>query len=249
MSHITRTVFPVRQLLACFVMLLSAALPLHAWAVDTDSDTLPNDWEMANGRDPNVADYAINTGCIKDENGGVCTPSTNTAPVTIDYTTGSNPCPFTNSYRTELVPSPTGVNKRYTTSVYTVFSLGGGRYGCTGPTVTTTTTSLAVAELLVQFLVNGKDFCFLDSKGHHCYTYAGGTWTVSTSSMLIDSDHDGVYRPSDIDDLNALSDSDNDGIPDYIDADPLNAAVNTEKVLPVNDNYRGSNISEQNAVQ
>jgi len=30
-----------------------------SFAVDTDRDTLPDDWEIANGRDPLVADYIV----------------------------------------------------------------------------------------------------------------------------------------------------------------------------------------------
>jgi uncharacterized delta-60 repeat protein len=39
-------------------------------------------------------------------------------------------------------------------------------------------------------------------------------------------------------------DDDNDGVPDYIDADPLNDAINTERLLPLNDTYKGSAIRE-----
>jgi hypothetical protein len=40
------------------------------------------------------------------------------------------------------------------------------------------------------------------------------------------------------------ADDDNDGVPDYIDADPLNAAINTEKTLLLNDNYKGTSVKD-----
>jgi uncharacterized delta-60 repeat protein len=52
-----------------------------------------------------------------------------------------------------------------------------------------------------------------------------------------DNDGDGIGNAADIDD-------DNDGIPDYIDADPLDGGVNQELVLPLDNPYSGSAISE-----
>lgn len=58
----------------------------------------------------------------------------------------------------------------------------------------------------------------------------------------VDTDNDGIGNNADLDDGN-------DGIPDYIDADPLNAATSTEKLFPMNGGYKGSSISESQAVQ
>jgi hypothetical protein len=54
-----------------------------------------------------------------------------------------------------------------------------------------------------------------------------------------DTDHDGIGDNADLD-------SDGDGIPNYIDADPLNAAINAEKILPLNNTFKGTTVSEKN---
>ena len=45
-------------------------------AIDTDNDGLPDDWEITNGRNPAVADYAVSAGglhsCALDDTGAVC---------------------------------------------------------------------------------------------------------------------------------------------------------------------------------
>jgi len=60
------------KLLCVALFCLSGA----AWAVDTDKDTLPDDWEITQGRDPSKADYAIAVGtthkCAIDETGTKC---------------------------------------------------------------------------------------------------------------------------------------------------------------------------------
>jgi len=57
------------KLLCVALFCLSGAV----WAVDTDKDTLPDDWELAHGRNPNVADYAVEvtntTTCVRKEGG------------------------------------------------------------------------------------------------------------------------------------------------------------------------------------
>ncbi|HQQ74445.1 MAG TPA: thrombospondin type 3 repeat-containing protein, partial [Pseudomonadales bacterium] len=53
-----------------------------------------------------------------------------------------------------------------------------------------------------------------------------------------DNDGDGFFNAVDLDD-------DNDGVPDYIDADPLNAAINSEKLLQLNNSYQGGALQEQ----
>jgi hypothetical protein len=55
------------------ILILASSL---SFAVDTDRDTLPDDWEIANGRDPLVADYMVSAGadhtCAIDDNGLIC---------------------------------------------------------------------------------------------------------------------------------------------------------------------------------
>ncbi len=53
----------------------------------------------------------------------------------------------------------------------------------------------------------------------------------------LDTDHDGIGNNADLDD-------DGDGVPDYIDANPLSAAVNSERLLPLDQTYRGSAVQE-----
>jgi hypothetical protein len=57
-----------------YAILISASS--LGFAVDTDHDGLPDDWEIENGRDPLVADYSINSSgshiCALDDTGVVC---------------------------------------------------------------------------------------------------------------------------------------------------------------------------------
>ncbi len=64
---------------------------------------------------------------------------------------------------------------------------------------------------------------------------ANGIALVQTDN---DNDGDGFFNAVDLDD-------DNDGVPDYIDANPLNPAVNSEKLLQLNNSYQGSALHEQ----
>ena len=56
-------------------LFLLTLVSANLYAVDSDRDTLPDDWELANGRDPNVADYQVSAGsqiCAIDDNGLQC---------------------------------------------------------------------------------------------------------------------------------------------------------------------------------
>ena len=59
-----------------FLYLILISVSSSGFAVDTDRDTLPDDWETANGRDPLVADYIVSAGgqitCALDDTGVVC---------------------------------------------------------------------------------------------------------------------------------------------------------------------------------
>jgi alpha-tubulin suppressor-like RCC1 family protein len=83
--------------------------------------------------------------------------------------------------------------------------------------------------------------------GNNTYAQLGDNTVVSKATPQVvpglygDTDNDGIADNVDPDD-------DNDGIPDYIDADSLSAAVNTEKILPVNNSYKGSAIRESQSL-
>lgn len=217
---------------------LLAFLPLPALAADADMDTLPDEWEVANGRDPATPDYAINTTCTKDENGGSCTPAISLAPYS--YFVSSRTCYGMNEPgSTYYVYTPSLAGVVISTQVNKCF---GGIYS-------QTVNGQVPAESLVQFYGIGQSFCFLDNDGKHCHFFNGSVVTPQATSMFIDSDRDGVQRPGDVDDLNALSDSDGDSVLDYIDADPLSATVNSEKILPVDSGYKGSAVGERATVQ
>ncbi len=228
------------------------------YGADTDRDTLPDNWEVARGRNPAVADYAISPGCVKDEIGGSCSASTSLSPVDVYGITTSRCIDNISQNRTDYryTPSVSGV----TVSLVNYFYAAGYPY-CTGPTVTVSNRQTAPADQLVQFWAVYTSFCFLDHQGQHCYSFNGTALSPVASTMVIDSDHDGITRPTDPDDLDELNpwvdtdgdtehnlqdlDDDNDGVPDYIDAAPLDAGNAAEAVLPVDGGYKGSALREQ----
>lgn len=62
--------------LKLFLCAILISVSSFSVAVDTDHDGLPDDWELANGRNPLVADYQIAAGaqfaCALDDTGVVC---------------------------------------------------------------------------------------------------------------------------------------------------------------------------------
>jgi hypothetical protein len=64
----------IKLKLFLYAILISASS--LSFAVDTDGDTLPDDWEIENGRDPLVADYMVSAAyyhtCALDDTGVVC---------------------------------------------------------------------------------------------------------------------------------------------------------------------------------
>ncbi len=230
------------------------------YAFDTDRDTLPDSWESSRGRDPNVADYAINASCQKDETGGTCTPQTSLSPKRDWYITYSYPCTSTaymNHTDYLYTPAFSGVTVQTILTYYNA----SGTY-CYGPYTSILNTVAVPANGLVQFVSAAVgQFCFLDRAGKHCYSYNGTAVAPVPSTMIIDSDRDGVTRPTDPDDLDELNpwvdtdgdtvhnlqdlDDDNDGVPDYIDAAPQDAGNAAETLLPVDADYRGSVLREQ----
>jgi hypothetical protein len=62
--------------LKLFALFFLSLLPLISFAVDTDHDGLPDDWEIENGRNPNLADYQVSAGkfhtCAIDDDGVKC---------------------------------------------------------------------------------------------------------------------------------------------------------------------------------
>ena len=67
-----RLQFKFLPLVGLFLLALNAP----ALAIDTDHDGLPDDWEIANVRDPLVTDYLVSAGrehtCALDDMGVVC---------------------------------------------------------------------------------------------------------------------------------------------------------------------------------
>jgi hypothetical protein len=221
------------------------------YTADTDRDTLPDNWEVDHGRDPAVADYIIRLVCEKNELGGACSPYGDMQPFVHTRALLSCYGPTDNS----------AVWEKYTpTSAGIIVTEGATK--CSGGTAYENYLRTIAADHLVQVFYSDHfsytDICFLDHQGKHCFS--SGSSSSTNAHMNIDSDHDGVQRhddPDDLDDLNPWFDTDadgihnsrdldddNDGISDYIDADPLNAAINTEKLLPVNGGYKGSAIRE-----
>ena len=139
----------------------------------------------------------------------------------------SQTCPTDSSiyspYKHEYIPSSSGVTAKYYLQ----------NYHCNnGTTIDYLRTANVSAQGLVQFYSASSDsFCFLDSLGKHCYSFNGSKLTVVVTTMVIDSDHDGIQRPNDPDDLNDLNpwiDNDGDGVHNLHDAFPNDPAESVD---------------------
>jgi hypothetical protein len=99
------------NLISIALLLVWSLLSRPLLAVDTDHDTLPDDWEIANGRDPNQADYLLSTGgssnCVLDDNGVVCWGSI--GPGLTNVPSLSNPTQVSASYATACAVDDSGV--------------------------------------------------------------------------------------------------------------------------------------------
>jgi len=251
-----------------YLLLLIAGLLLGisagVWAADTDKDTLPDDWETAHGRNPNVADYTIHTRyandryelCAKDDSGTRCWDyAGNVLAIT----------PFTSSSYTRP-------------SLRSGTCASGGNYGdCSGnmpqwaPTSTCKRTEAATdyiacdtlcfgythSEISVPYppyyVCAGSSFsdvwttgdpgiwiCQIEANGINCYgTTTTGFQTGSPLNIPItfnvDSDGDGSARPDDPDDLNPLVPA-NDGDGDGIFNGVDNCPSNSN---PAQENFDG----------
>ncbi len=66
----------MHSILKVIFLLVLLGIGGQSFAIDTDHDGLPDDWELANGRNPLVADYQVMLGhwhtCALDDTGVVC---------------------------------------------------------------------------------------------------------------------------------------------------------------------------------
>ena len=231
--------FKVSHLLYVFLLVLSTPL----LAVDTDHDGLPDDWEIANGRDPLVADYMVNAGyghsCALDDTGVVCWGKNAYGQTTVPSLT--NPTQVSAGHGHTCALDDTGVvcwgnSDRGQTTVPALSnptqvsaSAGYGHSCALDDTGVVCWGNEAFGQAAVPTLtnptqVNAGEYhtCALDDSGVVCWgNNNDGQTTVP--HLMIDPDGDGYNNQGGADafplDASEWLDTDSDGIGNNSDAD------------------------------
>ncbi len=210
------------------------AWPLSAfYSVDTDHDTLPDNWELSHGRNPDVADYALNQKCAIDEQGakywnggsGTCLPGRNfSQQVTwgTSYVASCSRPQGPHYYALTTGRCTPGINGVACITSYNSYSGASGSGNCTEQSGSWT--HQAAADGLAQFSVFSQKYCLMDRRGIRCFSGDSSSQTATPVVFVFDSDGDGVSRPTDPDDLNdhipIWQDTDGDGVHDVSDVFP-----------------------------
>ena len=200
----------IKLKLFLYAILISASS--LSFAVDTDGDTLPDDWEIENGRDPLVADYMVSAGglhtCALDDNGVVCWGNDENGQTDVPDTL-SNPTQVeTGRYHTCALDDNGAVCWGYN---------GDGQMDVPDTLSNPTQVSAGI-----------KHTCALDDNGVTCWgrNEAGET---DVPDLLIDPDGDGYSNQggADVFPLDAAEhlDTDSDGIGNNADTDDDNDGV------------------------
>ncbi len=234
----------MRSALAGCLLMAGFALPLSAWAVDTDGDGVDDigatlystsfDTEDARwsfggsgswSRTSNIAartpSYMVMTNCF----GMGCS-----MPVTMTFTYTLSQA-STISFWTKTT-SP----ESYEYTPFYIDNVSVGDFAANRAFYIQSSFPVSAGAHVFKWKVQGNIFgnAYIDDVS--ITSIADNCTTVPNANQL-DTDKDGQGDACDVDD-------DNDGVPDYIDADPLNPAVNIEKLLPLNSNYKGSAMRE-----
>jgi hypothetical protein len=262
-----------RRVFAACLLFTGFALPLHAWAVDTDGD----------GVDDSIDAFPNNAEATTDTDGDGKPDSINTSKlILLSGFSTSSPWTQTGNGFSGWTQVSTGV----------VRGTGGGMLGGTGKKLSITITVPAAGATMTYIAssvaawggyTQGPGGTFVPPQNYNVSTglsagtktlnwsvgtyCSGGTCSTATghdlSNLLViantsltedtDDDADGILDVSDTypldtdnDGINNATDmdDDNDGVPDYIDANPLNATIHNEITLPVNSTYKGGQVRE-----